>query len=61
MLNRFKRRIASERGSVYLEYALVTSLTLGIAALLINPSSQIFAGLGWDYEFREALIKLPIF
>ena len=46
---------------MYLEYALVTSLTLGIAALLLNPSSQLFAGLGWDYEFREALIKLPIF
>ena len=31
MLRRFRRRIASERASVYLEYALVTSITLAIA------------------------------
>ena len=61
MLKRFRRRLASERGSVYLEYALVTTVTLAIAMVLLNPESQLFAGLGYDYEFREALIKLPIF
>ena len=60
MLERLKRRISSERGSVFLEHALVTAVTLGLAALLINPDSQLFTGLGFDYEFREALIKLPI-
>ena len=33
MLKRIRRRIASERASVYLEYALVTTVTLGIAAV----------------------------
>jgi len=61
MIERFKRRLMSERGSVYLEYALVTSLTIGLAAVLLDPSSSIFAGIGYDYTFREVLIKLPIF
>jgi hypothetical protein len=55
------RRLASERGSVYLEYALVASLTLGIAAVAFNPDSWFFKGLGHDFAFREMLIKLPIF
>ena len=61
MLKRFRRRLASERGSVYLEYALVTSLTLGLAAIAFNPDSWFFKGLGLDYAFREMIIKLPIF
>ena len=51
----------SERASVYLEYALVTTVTLGIAAVLLNPESWFFKGLGFDYAYREVLIKLPIF
>ncbi len=51
----------SERGSVYLEYALVTSLTLGLAAVAFNPESWFFKGIGLDYAFREMMIKLPIF
>lgn len=61
MLKRFWRRLASERGSVYLEYALVTSLTLGLAAVAFNPESWFFKGIGLDYAFREMMIKLPIF
>ncbi len=61
MIDRFRRRLMSERGSVYLEYALITSVTVGLAALLLTPDSPLFAGLGYDYSFREALIKLPIF
>ena len=60
-VGRLKRRLASERGSVYLEYALVASITLGLAALAFNPESWFFKGLGVDYAFREMLIKLPIF
>ena len=60
-LKRLKRRLASDRGSVYLEYALVTSVTLGAAALALNPDSWFFKGLGLDYAFREMLIKLPVF
>lgn len=61
MLERLKRRLLSERGSVYLKYALVTTVTLGVAALAFNPESWFFKGLGVDYAFREVLIKLPIF
>ena len=61
MLRRIRRRLVSERGSVYLEYALVTSLTLGLAAVAFNPDSWFFKGLGLDYAFREMIIKLPIF
>ncbi len=55
------RRLKSERASVYLEYALVTTVTLGVAALAFNPESWFFKGLGVDFAFREVLIKLPIF
>ena len=51
----------SERASVYLEYALVSSVTIGVAVLAFNPASWFFKGLGLDYAFREMLIKLPIF
>ena len=61
MLARLKRRLLSERASVYLEYALVTTITLGVAALAFNPESWFFKGLGVDYAFREVMIKLPIF
>ena len=61
MLRRIRRRLVSERASVYLEYALVTCVTLGIAAVLLNPESWFFKGLGFDYAYREVLIKLPIF
>ena len=61
MLERLKRRLLSEMASVYLEYALVTTVTLGIAALAFNPESWFFKGLGVDYAFREVMIKLPIF
>ena len=61
MLERLKRRLLSEKASVYLEYALVTTVTLGIAALAFNPESWFFKGLGVDYAFREVMIKLPVF
>ena len=61
MIKRIRRLLASERGSVYLEYALVSTVTLGVAAALLNPESYFFKGLGLDYSFREMMIKLPIF
>jgi len=61
MFRRIRRRLASERASVYLEYALVSSVMLGIAAVMLNPDSWFFKGLGLDYAFREMMIKLPIF
>ena len=61
MLKRIRRRLESERASVYLEYALVSCVTLGLAVAMMNPDSWLFKGLGIDYAFREMLIKLPIF
>ncbi len=61
MFRRIRRRLASERASVYLEYALVSSVMLGLAAVMLNPDSWFFKGLGLDYAFREMMIKLPIF
>ena len=62
MLKRFRRRLKSERGSVYLEYALVASITVGLATLLLDPTkSRLFTGVGIDYETREFFMKLPIF
>ena len=61
MLRRFRRRIASERASVYLEYALVSLIVFAVAAAAFKPDSWFFKGIGVDYTFREVLIKLPIF
>ncbi len=61
MLKRIRRRLVSERASVYLEYALVVTVTLTIAIFAFNPDSWFFKGLGVDYGFRTVLIKLPIF
>ena len=60
-LQRMRRRLASERASVFLEYAFVSMVTLGIAAVALNPDSWLFKGLGMDFAFREMLMKLPIF
>lgn len=61
MIERFKRRLVSERGSIYLEYVLISFMTLGVAALLLDPSGMLFRGIGYDFAFREAIMKLPIF
>ena len=61
MFRRIRRRLASERASVYLEYALVSSVTIGVAVLAFNPESWFFKGLGLDFAFREMMIKFPIF
>ena len=54
-------RIASDRGSVYLEYALVGTLVFIGAVSAFAPGSPINEALGSDFAFREILIKLPIF
>ena len=61
MLRRISRRLRSERASVFYEYAIVSSVTVALAVLMLNPSSWLFRGLGLDFAFREFLIKFPIF
>ena len=52
--------IASERASVFYEYAMVSSVVIALATLMLNPDSWLFKGLGFDYSIREFLIKFPI-
>ncbi len=54
-------RIVSDRGSVYLEYALVGMLVFVGAISAFAPGSIVNEALGSDWAFREILIKLPIF
>ena len=61
MFNRFWRRIRSERGSACLEYALVQVLVFFVAITAFTPGSAINEAFGSDLNFREVLIKLPIF
>lgn len=60
-LNLVRDRILSDRGSVYLEYALVGTLVFIGAVSAFAPGSIINEALGSDWSFREILIKLPIF
>jgi len=55
------RKIVSERGSVFAEYAMLSSLVTICAIAAFAPGSRFMNGIGWDYNFRELLIKLPIF
>ena len=54
-------RIVSDRGSVYLEYALVGAFVFVVAVSAFAPGSVVNEALGSDFTFREFLIKLPIF
>ena len=60
-LRQLRDRIASDRGSVYLEYALVGMLVLVGAISVFAPGSVVNEAIGSDWAFREILIKLPIF
>ncbi len=60
-MNRLWRRVASERGSVYLEYALVQLFVVLVAVSAFTPGSAINEAVGADFTVREILIKLPIF
>ncbi len=60
-LKRIRGRILSDRGSVYLEYALVGTLVFIGAVSAFAPGSIVNEALGSDWSFREILIKLPIF
>ena len=60
-LQLLRERVVSDRGSVYLEYALVGTLVFIGAISAFAPGSVINEALGSDWAFREILIKLPIF
>ena len=60
-MSRLWRRVSSERGSAYLEYALVQLLVVVAAVAAFSPGSAINEAVGGDFTVREILIKLPIF
>jgi len=64
MNNRGWRRVESERGSVFMEYAIIASLLTAVAIAAFTPASGgLWAGsnFGNDYVIREILIGLPYF
>lgn len=61
MKNRGWRRVESERGSVFLEYALLSAFVTLVAISAFTPGGIVNEGVGADYSFREIVMKLPIF
>jgi len=51
----------SDRGSAYLEYAIVATFVMFVAASAFYPGSAVNSAFGADFAMREILIKLPIF
>lgn len=54
------RKISSDRGSVYLEYALLTALVLIGAIAALRPGSVIYKNIGRDFVVRSIVMKLPL-
>lgn len=59
-VHRLWRRLKSDRGSAYLEYALVQLLVAFVVVAAFAPGSIINDAVGADFTFREIIIKLPI-
>ena len=55
------RKLGSERGSVYMEYALLSCLVLLTAFAAFAPGSIIYRNIGRDYLVRTVFMKLPLF
>ncbi len=58
---RLRHRVMSERGSTYMEYAMLTSMVFIGAIAAFSPGSVAFRALGADFAFRSLIIRLPIF
>jgi len=59
------RRLDSDRGSVFLEYAMLMSLVTFVAISAFSPAllpnGWAGANFGNDFMIRDALIKNPYF
>lgn len=44
-----------------MEYCLLTALVFVAAMTVFSPGSAAFRALGADFDFRQLLIRLPIF
>ena len=61
MRNRLLRKLCEERGTVFLEYALLESLVVIGGCMAIAPGSPIYQWLAWELKLRLLLICAPIF
>lgn len=57
----FWRRIKSDRGSVFAEYAMLTAVVSLVAVAAFSPDSYINEMIGADYNVRQLFIKMPFF
>lgn len=57
----FWRRLKSDRGSVFAEYAYLTAAVTLVALSAFSPDSKINEMIGADYNMRQLFIKLPFF
>ncbi len=60
-LRKLHRRAVSDRGSVFLEYCLLSSAVFLVAVVSFSPGSNAFRAIGADFAFRSLLMRLPIF
>jgi len=51
----------SNRGSAYLEYAVVATVVMLVASMAFRPGSAVNSAFGADFATREILLKLPLF
>jgi len=58
---RIWRRLVTDRGSVFAEYAYLTAAVTLVAIAAFEPGSRVNAAIGQDYDMRQLFIKLPIF
>lgn len=58
-MSRIVRKIVSDRGSVFAEYAMLTAAVTLVAISAFAPNSVINKAIGCDYFLREIFIKMP--
>ena len=60
-MRRIWRNLASTRGSVFVEYAMLAAFAGVVAVSAFAPDGALLRAIGVDYTFREVIIKLPFF
>ena len=59
--DRLWRRISSERGSVFAEYAMLSAFVTLFAVLAFTPGSSVNEAVGCDFNTRQFFMRLPLF
>lgn len=53
--------MASERGSVFAEYAMLSAFVTLFAVMSFTPGSSINEAIGCDFNTRQFFMRLPLF